>query len=67
MDIRNNYARLQEDQLLDEISGLDEKLANLDGPSDPDTRCVASYLRQLLKRKRNRLATLQYRREPAKR
>ena len=58
----HNYARVQEDQLVDEISGLNEKLANVTNPNNPQTRCVTSYLKQLVKRKRNRLATLQYRR-----
>ena len=62
MDMQN-YARLKEDQLSTEIVGLDERIAEFTEPENPDTRCVASYLKQLVKSKRNKLATLRYRRD----
>ena len=62
MDMQN-YARMQEDQLSTEINGLDERIAEVTEPEDSDTRCVASYLKQLVKSKRNKLATLRYRRD----
>lgn len=64
MDMQN-YARMKEDQLSTEITGLDERIAEFTEPENPDSRCVASYLKQLVKSKRNKLATLRYRRDGA--
>ena len=64
MDMQH-YARIKEDQLSTEITGLDERIAEFTEPENPDSRCVASYLKQLVKSKRNKLATLRYRRDAA--
>ena len=64
MDMQH-YARMKEDQLSTEIIGLDERIAEFTEPENPDSRCVASYLKQLLKSKRSKLATLRYRRDSA--
>ena len=61
MDMQN-YARMQEDQLAVEITGLNERLAQAIDPKCPNARCVSSYLKQLVKNKRNKLATLRYQR-----
>lgn len=58
-----NYARLEENQLSTEIIGLDERIAEFTEPENSDARCVSSYLKQLVKSKRNKLATLRYRRD----
>ena len=58
-----NYARIREDQLSTEIVGLDERIAEHAEPENSDSRCVASYLKQLVKSKRSKLATLRYRRD----
>ena len=55
MDMQH-YARMKEDQLSTEIIGLDERIAEFTEPENPDSRCVASYLKQLLKSKRSKLA-----------
>lgn len=57
------HTRLKEDQLSNEITGLDERLAEFSRPQHPENRCVASYLKQLAKSKRSKLATLRYRRD----
>ena len=62
MDMQN-YARIREDQLCTEITGLDERIAEYTEPENSDSRCIASYLKQLVKSKRNKLATLRYRRD----
>ena len=62
MDMQH-YARMKEHQLSIEITGLDERIAEFTEPENPDSRCVASYLKQLLKSKRSKLATLRYRRD----
>ncbi len=64
MDMQN-YARMKENQLSVEITGLDERIAEFMEPENPGSRCVASYLKQLLKSKRSKLATLRYRRDSA--
>jgi hypothetical protein len=56
------YARQRETQLLKEISGLDGQLAEIRGVSDKSRRCVNSYLKQLMKSKRQKLAALRYQR-----
>jgi len=61
MTIRN-YASQEENQLSTEITGLNERLAQFSQPETSDARCVSSYLKQLVKSKRDKLAALRYRR-----
>jgi len=55
-----SYARWREDQLSKEIAGLDARIAEVSNPPNPRARCVQSYLRVLLRAKRDKLATLRY-------
>ncbi len=57
----NTVIRWTEDQLVEEISGLDAKLD--DAPNGPDrgTKVAKSYLRQLLKDRKDTLRLLQFR------
>lgn len=57
----NTVIRWTEDQLLEEISGLDAMLS--DAPNGPETgtKVAKSYLRQLLKDRRDTLRLLQFR------
>ncbi len=59
------YSRWQEDQLREEISGLNGRIAKNADKGDPEERCVHSYLKQLVKDKRDKLATLRYQRAHA--
>ncbi len=60
MDMQN-FARMRENQLSEEIFGLDERIAEVAETTSSDHRCVSSYLKQLVKSKRSKLATLRYR------
>ena len=57
----NTVIRWTEDQLLEEISGLDAMLS--DAPNGPGTgtKVAKSYLRQLLKDRKDTLRLLQFR------
>ena len=59
MDMQS-YARMREDQLSEEIFGLDERIAEVSNTHNSDHRCVSSYLKQLVKSKREKLAALRY-------
>lgn len=61
MDVHTN-SHWQEDLLREEISGLNSRLAQATDKGDPQERCVSAYLKQLVKNKRDKLATLRYRR-----
>jgi hypothetical protein len=52
---------MREDQLSEEIFGLNERIAEVAETTSSDHRCVSSYLKQLVKSKRSKLATLRYR------
>jgi len=53
-----SYARMRENQLSDEILGVDECIAEVKDDSNSEQRCVSSYLKQLVKAKRAQLTTL---------
>jgi hypothetical protein len=55
--------RSTEQQLTQDISGLNSQLEVLDSPSDLSARRAASFLRQIIKSKVNQRATLRYMRE----
>ena len=57
----NTVIRWTEDQLVEEISGLDAKLD--DAPNGPEqgAKVAKSYLRQLLKDRKDTLRLLQFR------
>ena len=57
----NTVIRWTEDQLVEEISGLDAKLADVPHGPEPSTKVAQSYLRQLLKDRRDILRLLQFR------
>ena len=57
----NTVIRWTEDQLVEEISGLDAMLTEAPACSDPSTKVAQSYLRQLLKDRRDTLRLLQFR------
>ena len=57
----NTVIRWTEDQLVEEISGLDAMLTEAPAASDPSTKVAQSYLRQLLKDRRDTLRLLQFR------
>ena len=57
----NTVIRWTEDQLVEEISGLDAMLTEAPAGSEPSTKVAQSYLRQLLKDRRDTLRLLQYR------
>ncbi len=57
----NTVIRWTEDQLVEEISGLDAKLTEAPHDSEPTTKVAQSYLRQLLKDRQDTLRLLQFR------
>jgi hypothetical protein len=57
----NTVIRWTEDQLVEEISGLDAMLTEAPAGTLPGTKVAQSYLRQLLKDRRDTLRLLQYR------
>ena len=57
----NTVIRWTEDQLVEEISGLDAMLTEAPAGSEPSTKVAQSYLRQLLKDRRDTLRLLQFR------
>lgn len=57
------YSRLDEERLTDEISNLDSRIAETNSAADLETKCVLSYLKQLLRNKRRNLATVRYQRK----
>lgn len=57
----NTVIRWTEDQLVEEISGLDAMLTEAPAGSEPSTKVAKSYLRQLLKDRRDTLRLLQFR------
>lgn len=57
--------RWTEDQLVKDIAGLNHRIAEADDRVDSDLRCVCSYLKQLVRDKRDKLATLRYQRRLA--
>jgi len=57
----NTVIRWTEDQLVEEISGLDAKLTEARPAPEHSTKVAQSYLRQLLKDRRDTLRLLQFR------
>lgn len=57
----NTVIRWTEDQLVEEISGLDAMLTQAPTGAEPSTKVAQSYLRQLLKDRRDTLRLLQFR------
>ena len=57
----NTVIRWTEDQLVEEISGLDAMLSDAPSGSEPTTKVAKSYLRQLLKDRKETLRLLQFR------
>ena len=57
----NTVIRWTEDQLVEEISGLDAKLDDAPNGPEPGTKVAKSYLRQLLKDRKDTLRLLQFR------
>ena len=57
----NTVIRWTEDQLLEEISGLDAMLNGSPQERDPGATVAKSYLKQLLKDRKDTLRLLQYR------
>jgi hypothetical protein len=57
----NTVIRWTEDQLVEEISGLDAMLTEAPMGSEVSTKVAQSYLRQLLKDRRDTLRLLQFR------
>lgn len=57
----NTVIRWTEDQLVEEISGLDALLTNAPTGSETATKVAQSYLRQLLKDRKETLRLLQFR------
>lgn len=57
----NTVIRWTEDQLVEEISGLDAMLTEAPGAGEPSTKVAKSYLRQLLKDRKETLRLLQFR------
>ncbi len=57
----NTVIRWTEDQLVEEISGLDARLTEAPNRAEPSTKAAKSYLRQLLKDRRDTLRLLQFR------
>ena len=53
--------RWTEDQLVEEISGLDAMLSETPGGAETTTKVAKSYLRQLLKDRKETLRLLQFR------
>jgi len=57
----NTVIRWTEDQLVEEISGLDAQLTEVPSGVDPGAKVAKSYLRQLLKDRQDTLRLLQFR------
>ncbi len=57
----NTVIRWTEDQLVDEISGLHAILTDTPSGPEPTTKVAQSYLRQLLKDRKDTLRLLQFR------
>ena len=57
----NTVIRWTEDQLVEEISGLDAILTDAPAGAEPTTKVAQSYLRQLLKDRKDALRLLQFR------
>ncbi len=57
----NTVIRWTEDQLVEEISDLDAKLDDAPHGPQPGTKVAMSYLRQLLKDRKDTLRLLQFR------
>ena len=57
----NTVIRWTEDQLVEEISGLAAMLSDAPGGPEPSTKVAKSYLRQLLKDRKETLRLLQFR------
>ena len=57
----NTVIRWTEDQLVEEISGLDAMLTEAPNGPDASTKVAKSYLRQLLKDRKETLRLLQFR------
>jgi hypothetical protein len=57
----NTVIRWTEDQLVEEISGLDAMLTESSLDPEPSTKVAKSYLRQLLKDRQDSLRLLQFR------
>lgn len=57
----NTVIRWTEDQLVEEISGLDAMLTDSPVGSDMSAKVAKSYLRQLLKDRKETLRLLQFR------
>lgn len=57
----NTVIRWTEDQLVEEISGLDAMITEAPIGPDSSTKVARSYLRQLLKDRRETLRLLQFR------
>ncbi len=57
----NTVIRWTEDQLVEEISGLDAQLTEAPVGPEHSAKVAQSYLRQLLKDRRDTLRLLQYR------
>ena len=56
------YSRLDEDRLTEEISSLDNRIAEVASAEAPETKRVLSYLKQFVRSRREKLATLLYQR-----
>ena len=56
----NTMIRCSEEQLSREIEGLEHRLAELEAPGDLASRRAASFLRQVLKSKLEKRATLRH-------
>lgn len=57
----NTVIRWTEDQLVEEISGLDAQLTEVPAGVEPSAKVAKSYLRQLLKDRQDTLRLLQFR------
>jgi hypothetical protein len=57
----NTVIRWTEDQLVEEISGLGARLDDVPHDREPGTKVAQSYLRQLLKDRKDTLRLLQFR------
>jgi hypothetical protein len=53
-------AQWSETSLLDEIKALAGKIESLGSPQDRQSKHTLSYLKQMVKAKRDKLATLRY-------
>lgn len=53
--------RFTEDELRRDINGLDDQIQDTAKPDDVNTKRVNSFLKQIAKDKRDKLATLRYR------